>query len=106
MKIKIPIKELEKDDVFTKVEETLKNDPKNAYTIIGIMIETFKVKPEDVENKSFSSWRKGLPTMYSRIGRSLKKLEMLGKIKSKKHERAWVYWWVEPIKKGLHIVDN
>lgn len=94
MKIKIPIKNLEKEDVMSKVEEFLSRDRENAYTIGGIMVEAFKVKQEDIENKSFSSWKKGLPTVYSRIGRCLKRLEERGKVKSKKHERAWVYWYI------------
>jgi hypothetical protein len=60
------------------------------------MVEVFKVEPKDIENKPFASWKKGLPTLYSRIGRCLRRLEELGKIKSKKHEKAWVYWWIEP----------
>ena len=95
VKIKVPVKNVEKEDICSTVEETLKKDSKNAYTIAGLMIDVFNVKKEDIENKSFSSWKKGLPTMYSRIGNCLRKLEKVGKVKSRKHGKAFVYWYVE-----------
>ena len=55
MKKTIPIRELVNEDTTTKVEETLKNDPENAYTIAWIMVKTFGVNQKDIENKSFSS---------------------------------------------------
>lgn len=95
MKTKILVKDLEKDDVYSKVEETLENDPQNAYTIVGIMIESFGVKKSDIENKPFSNWKKGQPTLYGRIDRTLRRLVNEGKAKCRKHERAMVYWWVK-----------
>ncbi|MEK6833120.1 MAG: hypothetical protein AABY32_03660 [Nanoarchaeota archaeon] len=95
MKIKIPVQEIQKEDICSKVENKLKSDKGNAYTISGLMIELFKVKKEDINNKPFSNWKKGLPTMYSRISRCLRRLEGLGKINSRKHEKAFVYWWVK-----------
>ena len=59
------------------------------------MVDVFNVKKEDIDNKSFSSWKKGLPTLYSRIGNCLRKLEKIGKIKSRKHGKAFVYWYIE-----------
>ncbi len=96
MKIKIPIKELEREDVYDKVEEALMKDPENAYTTMGIMVEVFGVKPQEVKNKPFSDWKKGLPTMYGRIDRCLKKLKKEGKVNQKKHGKAWVYWYRKP----------
>lgn len=95
VKIKIPIENVEKEDVCTKVEETLRKDKKNAYTISGIMIETFKVKEVDIENKSFRAWKKGLPALYAKISNCLKRLEKIGKVKSKKDGKAFVYWLTE-----------
>jgi len=94
IKIKIPIKELEKESVYPKVEKVLMNDPENAYTTIGIMIVAFRVKEEDIYNKSFSAWKEGLPTLYGRVDRSLRKMVKEGKAKVAKNGRAWVYWWV------------
>lgn len=96
MKIKIPIKNLERDDVYSKVEETLRKDPENAYTIGGIMVTSFGVKTEDIKNKPFSAWKKGQPTLYGRVDRNLRKLVQQGKAKCKKHERAMVYWYAPP----------
>jgi hypothetical protein len=96
IKIKVPVKNLEKEDVYSKVEETLKNDQENAYTIGGIMVTTFGVKEEDIHNKPFSAWKKGQPTLYGRIDRSLRRMAKEGKAHCKKHERAMVYWWAQP----------
>ena len=95
MKIKILVKDLEKDDILSKVGEQLRKDKENAYTVQGLMVRAFGVKEEEIQNKPFAAWKKGLPTLYSRIGRSLKRLQQGGNVKSKKHERAWVYWWVD-----------
>src|SRR3989344_1113223 len=96
MKIKIPIKEMEKDDVYSKVEDTLKKDPNNAYTIGGIMVTAFGVQEEDIHNKPFSAWKKGQPTLYGRIDRCLKKMAQNGFANCRKHERAMVYWYKSP----------
>ena len=95
VKIKIPVKTLEKEDICAKIENVLQKDKDNAYTISGLMIEVFKIRKEDIENKPFSAWRNGLPTLYSRISRCLRRLEKLGKIKSTKHEKAFVYWYIK-----------
>lgn len=93
---KVPVEEVEKkQDVTSTVIEVLRNDPKNAYTIGGIMVEGFEVKEKDIENKSFSEWKKGQPTLYSAIRRTVDKLTEQGKLKQKKHGRATVYWWNE-----------
>jgi len=94
IKIKVPVKDLEKEDVCSKVEGILKKDQENAYTVGGLMVEAFGVKKEEIKSKAFGSWKKGLPTLYSRITRCLKKLESTGKVKFRKHGRAWVYWYV------------
>jgi hypothetical protein len=94
--IKVSVKEVEESqDVCAQVSETLKNDPKNAYTIGGLMITAFGVKQSDISNKSFSEWKEGQPTLYSRIRKCLDKAVALGKVKQKKHKRAMVYWWAE-----------
>jgi hypothetical protein len=60
------------------------------------MVEAFKVKEEEILGKPFRDWKKGLPTIYGRIDRSLRKLVKEGKAKVIKDGRAWVYWWVGP----------
>lgn len=95
MKIKIPVRELDRDNVYSRVEETLEKDPENAYTIAGIMIQTFKINPKDIENKPFSAWKRGQPTLYGRIDRCLRRLVKEGKAQVRKHEKAMVYWWIK-----------
>jgi len=93
MKIKIAVKDIEKNDIGEKVEEILRNDLENAYTVAGIMVEAFGVKESHIENKPFSSWKKGLPMLYGRIDRHLRKLKSENKVNQRKHGKAWVYWY-------------
>ena len=94
MKIKIPIREVQEEDFCSKVEKALGEDKENAYTVNGLMIEIFKVKKEDIENKAFKDIKKELVALYSKITRCLRRLESLGKVKSKKHGKAFVYWYI------------
>lgn len=94
VKIKVPVKDIEKIDIYSQVEEALKRDRDHAYTIGGLMIDVFNVKKEDFENKPFSLWKGNSATLYSRITRCLKRLEKVGKIKSAKHGKAFVYWYI------------
>ena len=92
--IKVPVKEMEREKpVMETVEHKLSSDRGNAYTIAGIMIECFGVKQEDID-KSFSKWKKGDPTLYSRIRKALDTLTEQGKIKQAKRGMAVHYWWV------------
>lgn len=91
---KTPVKELEREKpVMETIEHKLRSDKDNAYTIAGLMIECFGVKESDID-KSFSLWKKGDPTLYSRIRKTLDKLTKQGKIKQVKKGRAVHYWWV------------
>lgn len=97
VKIKVPVRELVKENMYDKIVKTLKDDPENAYTTSGIMIESFGVKEDEIYGKAFKDWKKGLPTMYGRIDRNLRQLVKEGKAKVAKNGKAWVYWWVGPI---------
>ena len=105
MKIKVPIKTLEKDDIYSKVKETLQEDPENAYTIGGMMVQSFGVKQSDIENKPFSAWKKGQPTLYGRVDRILRRLVKEGKANNRKHERAMVYWYKKPEHKFFELKE-
>lgn len=96
IKIKVPVKKVEKSpDVKKVIEDTLKFDPEFAYTISGLMVEKFGFQKTDIDNKPFSRWPKGAPTMYSKIRNTLEKLKEEGKVKSAKDEKAMVYWWIK-----------
>lgn len=93
--VKIPVKEVEgKETVYETIERILKSDKNNAYTIGGLMITAFGVKESEIRGKSFSQWRKGLPTLFTRIRLSLVKLVREGKVNQIKKGRAVVYWWI------------
>ena len=92
LKIKVPVADLEKNNVCEMVRKKLESDPKNAYTIMGLMVE-LGVKEDDIRGKPFSQWKKGQPTMYSRIRKCLEQLQVDGIIKASKHQRADVFWW-------------
>lgn len=91
---KVPIKDVIKPNIMEIVNETLSSDNKNAYTIMGIMLERFGFKEKDIRNKPFSQWPKGAPTIYTKIRHALNKLEKKGMIKSAKYGKARVYWSV------------
>jgi len=91
---KIPVAEINKKTTESIVEDTLKNDPKNAYTILGLMVEKFGVKESEIASKPFNQWKKGMPTMYTKIRLSLEKLVKEGKVKKQKVSKAQVYWWI------------
>ena len=91
---KIPVDQIRENSIEDTVRETLKNDPKNAYTILGLMVDKFDIKESDVASKPFNLWKKGLPTMYTKIRLALEKLVKEGKVKKQKVGKAQLYWWV------------
>ena len=92
--VKVPVKDVEgKPHVRTVVERTLQDDPKNAYTIQGIMVAKFGVPEEEIHSRSFSKRKAEYNTLYSQVRQALEKLVKEGKAKMGKHQRAMVYWW-------------
>ena len=92
--IKKPVKEIKASrPVCEIVAERLKSDPDNGYTIMGLMVECFNVKETEMNGKPFSSWRKGLPSLYTRVRLCLERLVKEGKVDKAKQERAGLYWW-------------
>ncbi len=93
--IKIPKKEVESStDVSEVIKATLEKDKDSAYTVMGLMVSKFGVKESEIDGKPFYKWKKGLPALYTKIRVSLENLKKEEKVKSKKHGRAVVYWWV------------
>ena len=95
MTIKMLVKDLNTMDTCGKVTQKLKDNPNNAYTIGGLMVEVFGVKEKDIHNKPFGVWAKGLPSLYTRIRLCLEKLQKQGRVKSTKHGKAMMYYWSE-----------
>ena len=93
MTIKVPVKDLQKEDTCAKVRGYLANDPDNAYTISGLIVRIFGIKEGDIHNKPFRDWPKGMPSLYTRIRLCLNKLINDGEVKVIKHGKAWVYHW-------------
>ena len=59
--IKTPVKDIGGGrPVIEVVEEKLKSDRSNAYTIAGLMIQCFGAKEEDL-NQPFRDWEEGQP---------------------------------------------
>ncbi len=79
--------------VCETVEEKLKSDPDNGYTIQGLMIECFNVKEDDMDGKPFGMWKKGLPSLYTRVRTCLERGVEEGRINKTKQSRAGLYWW-------------
>ena len=91
---KIPVDQIRENSIEDIVIEALKNDPKNAYTILGLMVDEFGIKESDIASKPFNLWKKGLPTMYTKIRLTLERLVKEGKVKKQKVGKAQLYWWV------------
>lgn len=92
--MKIPRSQLENGDVYEKVKEHLRRNPKDAFTIGGLIVELFGANAKDL-NAPFKDWPKGLPSLYTRISHALKKLKAEKVIDSKKHGKAYFYFWSE-----------
>lgn len=90
--IKIPKRELETESIYEKVKAHLKKNSDYAYTRIGLMVEIYKRKPEDL-NAPFRDWPEGPPSQYTRIRLVLEKLKNEGLIDSKKQGKKFLYWW-------------
>src|SRR3989344_2751083 len=93
--IKLPIKKLEGRSVCEQVEELLRTDKENAYTVGGIMMDVFGVKEKEI-NRPFKDWESGRTTLYSRIRSCLEKMVKEEKANKKSEGRADYYW----LKKG------
>jgi len=90
--IKIPKSELETESTYEKVKAHLKKNPDDAYTRIGLMVEIYKRKPEDL-NAPFRDWPEGAPSQYTRIRLALERLKDERLIDSKKQGKKFLYWW-------------
>jgi len=90
--IKVPKRELETESTYEKVKTHLKKNSDDAYTRIGLMVEIYNCKPEDL-NAPFRDWPEGAPSQYTRIRLALEKLINEGLIGSKKQGKKFLYWW-------------
>lgn len=90
--IKIPREEAEKESTYEKVKAHISKNPDFAYTRIGLMVEIYGYKAEEL-NKPFGEWPKGAPTQYTRIRVALEKLEKEDLVTSKRHGKKFLYWW-------------
>ena len=92
--IKVPVKDLKGNrPVCQTVEEKLKSDPENAYSAMGLMVECFGVKESDILGVPWTKWKKGQPSLYSRIRVCAERLYREGKVGKDKEKQAIVYWW-------------
>jgi len=90
--IKIPRDKLENGNVYDRVKEHLQENVKDAYTIMGLMVELFGAKAEEL-NGPFKDWPKGMPSLYTRVRLGLEKLKAEKLVDSKKHGKAYFYFW-------------
>ena len=90
--IKVPRSKLETESVLDKVKKHLPENSDYAFTRIGLMIEVFGFKEEDL-NGPFRDWPKGAPTLYTRIRLALEKLKDEGLVESRKQGKKFLYWW-------------
>ena len=89
---KMPVNKIKEDSVSEKITAQLMHDMGNGYTIAGLMMDCYGVKESEI-NKPFSLWKKGLPTLYTRIRLNLEKMVEQGAVNKAKRGRAVYYWW-------------
>jgi hypothetical protein len=80
--------------VESKVELLLSENPEDAYTINGILIEAFGVDAKDLHGP-WSQWPGKLPTLYGRVRRTLDRLVVAGKVTKAKNGPASFWAWKE-----------
>ena len=90
--IKVPRSQLETESVLDKVKKHLQENSAYAFTRMGLMVEVFGFKEEDL-NGPFSDWPKGGPTLYTRVRLALEKLRDEGLVESSKQGKKFLYWW-------------
>jgi len=90
--IKIPRSQLESNNVVDKIKKHLQENPEDAYTIMGLMVEIYGID-KDKLNGPFSTWPEGAPSLYTRIRLTLEKLKAQGLVDSKKRGKAQFYFW-------------
>lgn len=61
---------------------------------MGLMIELFGASEENL-NGPFKDWETGMPSLYTRVRLALEKLKAEKLIDSKKHGKAYFYFWSE-----------
>lgn len=104
--IKVPVSEITGVDFCEKIEDKLFSDKKNAYTVCGIMVDVFGVKPELFENKPFKEWKEDpkygkTTTMYSKIRNCLTRSVKKGVILTKRQGKKDLYWWNPKVAGGI-----
>lgn len=90
--VKVPLTDIQKESVQQKVLAHLKADPKNAYTIGGILVDLYGYDAIAL-NAPFKEWPKGAPTQYTRVRHALERLKKEKLIESKKDGKRGLYWW-------------
>jgi hypothetical protein len=98
----ISVEDVILSEIFEKkIIEFLKSNVGKAYSIQGILVNVFNVKEEDIKGVSFCDMKAGLPTLYSRIRATLKRLVISGNVKMGKSEKAFFYYWANEFNRKL-----
>lgn len=82
-------------NVPKEVRNFLQKNKENAYTIQGILINLYGIKEKDVRGVSFKNMKKGLPTLYTKVRRTLEKLVEEGKANKKQRGHAIYYYLIK-----------
>jgi len=90
--IKVALKDLDKESVYDKVKNYLKENTKYGYTISGLLVEIFGYKAEEL-NAPFRDWPKGAPSQYTRVRLALQKMVNEKLVVSTKYRKGFLYSW-------------
>jgi hypothetical protein len=92
--VKIPKNALAAVSTEEKVVSLLRDNPEDAYTVNGILMEGFDVEPENLRG-TWVDWPGKLPTQYAAVRRVLDRLHSQGKVTKKKRGKAIFWAWKE-----------
>ena len=90
--IKVALKDIDKESVYDKVKNHLKENAGFGYTIGGLLVEIFGYKAEEL-NASFKDWPKGAPSQYTRVRLALKKMMEEKLVDAMKYGKGFLYSW-------------
>lgn len=89
--MKMPVSEVVKNNVMTKIETFMYQHKDSAYTMYGIMSEVYGINKSELA-KTYHVWGKENRNLYQNISHTLKKLVKEQKLKTKKVGRSYFFW--------------
>ena len=88
------MKDIEKESVYDRVKNHLKENKGYGYTISGLLVEIFGYSADELYGP-FRVWPKGAPSDYTRVRLALLKMTEEKTVIATKYGKGFVYSWKE-----------